>query len=152
MKDENRIPGTRKIIYQSGDIQIKYKPQDADKIWIYRCNASKGQSGYSEKRYVVPHYEGGQKIEGMNAWVSWYCFNKKDDGMYEAELDEAWCWGGGHNDGGTIRTEVPEEWLSLTYDEFLANVVTLASAAYYGFTAEILKNVEGLKAFFGFED
>jgi hypothetical protein len=41
--------------------------------------------------------------------------------------------------------------LSLPYDEFLEKVVTLASASYYGFTAEILKNVEGLKAFFGFE-
>ena len=138
--------------YQSGDIRIVKDPKDIDKIWIFRCSAEKGEPGYSEKRYAVQHYEGGKKIEGMNAWASWYCFNKKDDGMFEAELDEAWWWGGGHNDGGTIRREVPEEWLSLPYDEFLEKVVTLASASYYGFTAEILRNVEGLKAFFGFED
>lgn len=152
IKEENRVPGTRKRIYQSGDIRITREPRDVDKIWIYRCSAEKGEPGYSEKRYVVPHCEGGKEIEGMNAWASWYCFNKKDDGMFEAELDEAWWWGGGHNDGGTIRREVPEEWLSLPYGEFLEKVVTLASAAYYGFTAEILRNVEGLKAFFGFED
>ena len=152
MKEENRVPGTRKRIYQSGDIRIVKDPKDIDKIWIFRCSAEKGEPGYSEKRYAVQHYEGGKKIEGMNAWASWYCFNKKDDGMFEAELDEVWWWGGGHNDGGTIRREVPEEWLSLPYDEFLEKVVTLASASYYGFTAETLRNVEGLKAFFGFED
>ena len=152
MKEENRVPGSRKRIYQSGDIRIVKDPKDIDKIWIFRCSAEKGEPGYSEKRYAVQHYEGGKKIEGMNAWASWYCFNKKDDGMFEAELDEAWWWGGGHNDGGPIRREVPEEWLSLPYDEFLEKVVTLASASYYGFTAETLRNVEGLKAFFGFED
>ena len=151
IKDENRIPGTRKKIYQSGDIRIERKSNDVDKFIVYRCGASKGTRGYSEKKPVCPHHEGGKEIEGMNEWVSWYCFNKKDDGMYEAELDEAWCWGGGHNDGGTIHTEVPEEWLSLPYDEFLERVVTLSAAAHYGFTAEDLKNIEGLKAFFGFE-
>ena len=33
--------------------------------------------------------------------ASHYCFNKRDDGKYEAELDEAWNEGG-HNGGGTI--------------------------------------------------
>ena len=151
MKDENRVPGTRKRIYQSGNVRIEREPNDVDKFIVYRCGASKGTRGYSEKKHVCPHHEGGKEIEGMNEWASWYCFNKKDDGMYEAELDEAWWWGGGHNDGGTIRTEVPEEWLSLPYDEFLERVVTLSAAAHYGFTAEDLKNIEGLKAFFGFE-
>ena len=72
-----------------------------------------------------------------------------DDGTYEAELDEAWWWGGGHNDGGTIRTPIPEEWFELTYDEFLKRVVTLSAAAHYGFTPEILKKRKGLKEFFG---
>ena len=151
MKEENRVPGTRKRIYQSGDIRIARVPKDIDKIWIYRLSAEKGEPGYSEKRHSVPHRECGKEIEGMNEWASWYCFNKKDDGMFEAELDEAWWWGGGHNDGGTIRTEVPEEWLSLPYDAFLERVVTLSAAAHYCFTVEDLKEVNGLKAFFGFE-
>ncbi|MBS7262515.1 MAG: hypothetical protein KIG36_02785 [Eubacteriales bacterium] len=123
---------------------------EVDKFWVYRRSASKGQIGYSEKDYSAPHCEGGREIEGMREWASWYCFNKTDDGMYEAELDEAWCWGGSRNDGGTIRTEVPEEWLTLPYDGFLEKLVTLSSAAHYGFTAAELKEKEGLAEFFGF--
>ena len=150
-KDVNRLPGTRKRIYQSGDVRIERLPEETDKFWIYRRRAKKGEADYSEKDYSAPHREGDKEIEGMREWASWYCFNKMDDGMYEAELDEAWWWGGSHNDGGTIRTEVPEEWLSLPYDDFLERVVTLSSAAHYGFTAGELKEKEGLKAFFGFE-
>ena len=86
----------------------------------------------------------------MREWASWYCINKKDDGTFEAELDEAWWWGGGHNDGGTMREEVPEEWLDLPYDELLENLVTLVRADHYGFTAEHLRRKKGLKEFFGF--
>ena len=83
----------------------------------------------------------------MREWCSWYAFNKMDDGTYQAELDEAWCWGGSHNDGGTIRREIPEEWLDLPYDDFLKEVVRIASAAHYGFTPELLKERAGLKEF-----
>ena len=40
----------------------------------------------------------------MEEWASWYCFNKKADGTYEAELDEAWDEGS-HYGGGTIGVE-----------------------------------------------
>ena len=56
------------------------------------------------------------------------------------------------DDGGTIHTEIPEEWFDLSYEEFLGNVVYLAAAAHYGFTAEILLGREGLREFFGFSD
>lgn len=148
--DENRVPGTRKRIWQKGDLKIERIPEDAGKFMIYRRSAEKGEEGYSEKDHSAPHCEGNGPIPGMDEWASWYCFNKKDDGTFEAELDEAWWWGGGHNDGGTIRTEVPEEWLSLPYDEFLERVVTLSAAAHYGFTPEELKAKDGLKEFFGF--
>ena len=64
--------------------------------------------------------------------------------------DEAWWWGGGHNDGGTMREEVPEEWLDLPYDELLENLVALVRAGHYGFTAEHLRRKEGLREFLGF--
>ena len=64
--------------------------------------------------------------------------------------DEAWWWGGGHNDGGTMREEVPEEWLDLPYDELLENLVALVRAGHYGFTAEHLRRKEGLRGFLGF--
>ena len=150
MSDENRVSGTRKRKWRAGDITVLRVPEDADKFMIYRRRAEKGEEGYSEKDYSVPHKEGGKEIEGMSEWVSWYCFNKKDDGTYEAELDEAWYGGYGHNDGGTIRTEVPEEWLDLPYDEFLERAVGLSAAAHYGFTADELKEKKGLKEFFGF--
>ena len=151
MTDENRVPGTRKQIWQTGGVRLERIPKNADKFWIYRRGAKKGEAGHSEKDHCAPHREGSKEIPGMREWASWYCFNKKDDGTYEAELDEAWYGGGGHNDGGTICTEIPEEWLTLPYEEFLGRVVTLSSAAHYGFTAEELKETDGLKEFFGFE-
>jgi len=126
------------------------KSHCVEKFMIYRRSARKGEAGYSEKEYSAPHYEWEKTPEGMTEWVSWYCFNKLGSGSYEAELDEAWCWGGSHNDGGTICTEIPEEWFSLPYDAFLNRVITLSSALHYGFTAEDLKGRPGLKEFFGF--
>ena len=76
---------------------------------------------------------------------------KKEDGTYEAELDEAWSWGGGHNEGGTICNKIPEEWFKLSFEEFLEKLITLSSAAHYGFTADELKEIEGLKGFFEFK-
>ena len=111
-----------------------------EKFMIYRRDAKKGEATYSPKS----HY-----VEGMEEWASWYCFNKKDDGTYEAELDEAWNEGS-HYGGGTINVDIPKEWFSLSYDEFLERVITLASAAHYGFTIDDLKEKEGLKEFFGF--
>ena len=151
INDENRVPGTRKVIYEKDGFRLERIPQETDeKFWIYRQSAEKGEPGYSEKNYSAPHREGGKEIEGMSEWAQHYCFNKMDDGTYQAELDEAWWWGGGHNDGGTIRTPVPEEWFALDYDAFLDRVVTLSAAAHYGFTADELKQKAGLKEFFGF--
>ena len=63
-----------------------------EKFMIYRRDAKKSHS--------APHFE-GHYVEGMEEWTSWYCFNKRDDGKYEAELDEAWNEGS-HYGGGTI--------------------------------------------------
>lgn len=148
--ERNRVQGMKRPIYRSGDITVKRIPKETgEKFWIYKRSAEKGEEGYSEKGYSTRHYEGPHTPEDMKEWASWYCFNKMDDGTYEAELDEAWCWGGGHNDGGTIHADIPEERFALPYDEFLKNVVTLAHAAHFGFTSEELKRKKGLKKFFG---
>ncbi len=151
MTEENRVKGTRKLIYESGHIRIVRKPDEVGCFYVYLKNAKKGQRGYSPKNYSAPHYEGENTPDGMTEWASEYGFTKFDDGTFEAFLDENWWWGGGHNDGGTIHTEVPEEYFDLPYDAFLEKVVTVAKAAHYGFEAEELKNCEGLKEFFGFE-
>ena len=132
--------------------KAEQKSVRVEKFMIYRRSARKGQAGYSEEEHSAPHYEGAKAIEGMTEYASWYCFNKRDDGMYEAELDEAWYGGYGHNDGGTVCTNIPEEWFSLPYEEFLERVVTLSGASHFGFTAEDLKEKEGLKEFFGYTD
>ena len=130
MTEENRVKDMKRPVYQSGNMTVKRVPQETgEKFIVYKRSAKKGEEGYSAKDHSAPHYEGPKTPEGMKEWASWYCFNKMDDGTYEAELDEAWWWGGGHNDGGTIHTEIPEEWFDLSYDEFLENVVTLAAAA-----------------------
>ena len=148
---ENRVEGRKRPIYISGDYKIERTPNETNEHFsIYSRRAEKGDPDYSEEDHDAPHYEGPHTPEGMREWCSWYQFNKLDDGTYEAELDEAWWWGGGHNDGGTIRRDIPEEWFELPYDEFLENVVTLSAASHYGFTAEDLKNREGLQQFFGY--
>jgi hypothetical protein len=119
-----------------------------DKFMIYHRDAKKGEVAYSPKSHSAPLFV-GHNVEGQEEWVSWYCFNKKDGGTYEAELDEAWNEGS-HNGGGTINVDIPEEWFSFSYDEFLERVITLASASHFGFTVDDLKEKVGLKEFFGF--
>jgi hypothetical protein len=119
------------------------------KFMVYDRMARKGAPEYSPKPHSAPHYE-GRFIEGMEEWANHYCFNKKEDGTYEAELDEAW-YEGSHNGGGTIHVDIPKEWFDLTYDDFLEHIVTLSSASHYGFTADDLKVKKGLKEFFGFD-
>ena len=121
-----------------------------EKFMIYRRDAKKDEATYSSKSHSAPHFE-GHYVEGMEEWASWYCFNKKEDGTYEAELDEAWDEGS-HYGGGTIDVAIPKEWFALSYNDFLEHVITLASAKHYGFTVDDLKGKEGLKEFFGFKD
>ena len=116
---------------------------------IYRRDAKKGEATYSPKSHSAPHFV-GHYVEGMEEWASWYCFNKKEDGSYEADLDEAWDEGS-HYGGGTIDVDIPKEWFALSYDDFLEHVITLAAATHYGFTVDDLKDKEGLKEFFGFK-
>ena len=121
-----------------------------EKFMIYRRDAKKGEATYSPKSHSAPHFE-GHYVEGLEEWASWYCFNKKEDGTYEAELDEAWDEGS-HYGGGTIDVDIPKEWFALSYDEFLERVITLSAATHYGFTVDDLKDKEGLKEFFGFKE
>ena len=83
-----------------------------EKFMIYRRDAKKGEPTYSPKSHSAPHFE-GHYVEGMEEWASWYCFNKKEDGTYEAELDEAWDEGS-HYGGGTIDVDIPKDWFALS--------------------------------------
>ena len=153
MSDENRVKGRKKIIYRDGLLRMERYPEvTGERFSVYRCYADKGDPDYSPIAHDAPHYEGPHTPEGMREWASWYAFNRMDDGTYEAELDEAWCWGGSHNDGGTIHAEIPEEWFRQPYEKFIENVVGLAHAVHFGFTAEMLLEKEGLREFFGFEE
>ena len=152
MQESKRVKGKKRAIYVDGPFTLTRIPQETDKRFlVYDCRAEKGEKGYSEKKHDAPHYEGPKTPEGMREWTTWYAFEKMDDGTFVAALDESWWWGGGHNDGGTIRNEIPEEWFELPYDEFLENVVTLSAATHYGFTPEELKEKKGLKKFFGYK-
>lgn len=151
IKESNRVKNRKRAIYTDGSFTLTRIPKETDeRFLVYRCGAQKGEPGYSPKNHSAPHYEGPHTPKDMKEWTTWYQFTKMDDGTYDAALDESWWWGGGHNDGGTIHSEIPEEWFELSYDEFLENVVTLSAAAHYGFTPDELKEKEGLKEFFGF--
>ena len=151
IQDTYRVPERKRIIYAKDDLRLERRPKETDERYsVYRRAAQEGDPDYSPLPHDAPHYEGPHTPKDMREWASWYAFIKMDDGTYEAELDEAWWWGGGHNDGGTINREIPEEWFALPYEEFLNNVVRLAAASHYGFTAEMLRKKKGLREFFGF--
>jgi len=151
MKESNRVKGRKRPTYVDGPLTVTRIPKDTGtRFLVYRCGANKGEEGYSEAKHSAPHYEGPNTPEGMKEWTTWYAFEAMDDGTFVAALDESWWWGGGHNDGGTIRNDIPEEWFELPYEEFLDHVLSLSAARHYGFTVEELKNKKGLKEFFGF--
>ncbi len=149
--EENKVKGRKRSIYTNGGLELERMPKESgERFSVYRCEAEKGEPDYSPLPHDAAHREGEKTPEDMREWATWYAFVKMDDGTYRADLDESWHWGGGHNDGGTIRTEIPEDWFDLPYDEFLSKVTGLSAARHYGFTAEILKEKQGLKEFFGF--
>ena len=153
MKKTNRVQGRKRVIYESGPVRLMRVPQETGKrFMIYRRSAQKGEKGYSPKDYTAPLREGRGGPDDQEKWVSWYEFVRMDDGTFEAQLDEAWYGGYGHNDGGTIRSEIPEGWSELPYDEFLERVAELAGASGFGFTADDLKEKKGLRKFFDFGD
>ena len=153
MKETNRVQGRKRVIYESGPVRMMRVPQETGKrFMVYRRSAQKGEKGYSPKDHTMPLREGRGGPDDQEKWVSWYEFVRMDDGTFEAQLDEAWYGGYGHNDGGTIRSEIPEGWSELPYDEFLERVAELAGASGFGFTADDLKEKKGLRKFFDFGD
>ena len=51
-------------------------------------------------KFMIYRREAKMGCENKKSCVSWYCFNKRNDGTYEAELDESWIEGS-HYGGGT---------------------------------------------------
>ena len=152
IRDENRVQGRKQPIYESGGLRAERIAQETgEKFYVYRHNAEKGDECYSSKDHSAPHFEGPREVPGMSEWCTWYAFSKMDDGTFEAELDESWYGGGGHNDGGTIRRPIPEEWFALPYNDFLEKLLDLCSARHYQFTADDLAARYGLKRFFGYD-
>jgi|GEM_PF-1001293 hypothetical protein len=141
--------------YFYGPYEIDRVPERSkkaeDNYLVFKDMAKEGEPGYSTVNHVVPHCEGNGPT-GINEWVRYYSFHKMDDGSYEAELDEAWYWGGSHGDGGVLTHDIPDAWFDLPYEEFLEKVLTLTAAGHFLFTVEELLSKPGLKKFFGYED
>ena len=93
------------------------------------------------ERFAVPF--GGVEVNGWH--LEGYEFRTHVLGGYSA-----WVQAGDRNIGGSRTFFIPPAFFDGTYEEFLDRVVTLSSAAHYGFTAEELYQKEGLKEFFGF--
>jgi hypothetical protein len=136
------------VTLHSNSVKTMVQRHSKEKFMVYDRWAKKGSPTYSLKPHSAPHFE-GKRDTGLEEWANHYCFNRKEDGTYEAELDEGWDEGS-HYGGGTIHVDVEKGWFELPYDEFLQNVLKLAAATHYGFTLEDLKEKEGLKEFFGF--
>ena len=44
-------------------------------------------------KFIIYRRDAKKGCEDKKKCVSWYCFNKRNDGTYEAELDESWIEG-----------------------------------------------------------
>lgn len=153
IKEENRDKSKKRLTYVCGPYVIERESQRTDENFMaYCCWAKEGQEGYSPVDHSVPHVEVEGVSTGISEWVRHYSFHKMDDGTYEVELDEAWYWGGSHDDGGTVKRPVPDEWFELPYEQFLEKLLTICGAARYKFTVEELLARQGLRQFFGFEE
>ena len=86
---------------------------------------------------------------GGNYRLEHYFFRCYGDGSYEFEFQEGWN-AGSHYDGGTACNEIPEEWLSGTFEEFVEKFsAEYPAKEYFLSAAELLNNPE-LKTFMGF--
>ena len=147
MIPQNRNSGRKGTVYSSGQLTVERCPKTTGCIYsVYRRSARRNAPDYSEFSHEALTH-GGSAVSRVER----YAFIKMDDGTFSVCLEESWYQGGSHNDGGTVSEPIPEEWFKLQYDGFLENLVTLASASRYGFSADVLKNRKGMKEFFGFE-
>ena len=147
MIPQNRNSGRKGTVYSSGQLTVERCPKATGCIFsVYRRSARRNAPDYSEFSHEALTH-GGSAVSRVER----YAFIKMDDGTFSVCLEESWYQGGSHNDGGTVSEPIPEEWFKLQYDGFLENLVTLASASRYGFSADVLKNRKGMKDFFGFE-
>ena len=86
---------------------------------------------------------------GMNYRLEHYLFRCYGDGSYEFEFQEGWN-AGSHYDGGTACNDIPEDWLSGTWEEFIEQFSAEYPAKEYFLSASELLNNSDLKAFMGF--
>ena len=78
-----------------------------------------------------------------------YFFHCWRDGSYEFEFQEGWN-AGSHYDGGTAHNDIPEEWLTGTWEEFVERFSAEYPAKEYFISSYELLSNTALKAFMGF--
>ena len=86
---------------------------------------------------------------GCNYRLEHYFFHCYRDGSYEFEFQEGWA-AGSHNDGGTAYNDIPEEWLALSWEEFVDRFSHEYPDNEYFITRYELLTDDKLKAFLGF--
>ena len=79
-----------------------------------------------------------------------YFFHCWGDGSYTFEFQEGWA-AGSHHDGGTAYNDIPEEWLALSWEEFVDRFSReYPDNEYFVTRYELLSNAE-LKSFLNFK-
>ena len=78
-----------------------------------------------------------------------FIFNKRRSGKYELVMQIGW-HAGSHWDGGSRRSEIPEEWLSDSWEEFLDILCEKSSDRDLFYSKIEFMASDGLKEFFGF--
>lgn len=87
---------------------------------------------------------------GCNYRLEHYFFHCWRDGSYTFEFQEGWN-AGSHNDGGTAYNDIPEEWLTLSWEEFVDRFSNEYPDKEYFITRYELLSYAELKAFLGFK-
>ena len=86
--------------------------------------------------------------DGHESRLEKYLFQNKEDGTVEFIYQEGW-WAGSHYDGATAHYTLPEEWLSLSWTEFLDVFCEKYPKEKYSYGKEELAGMSGLRNFLG---
>ena len=79
-----------------------------------------------------------------------FVFNKRKSGKYEFVMQIGW-HAGSHWDGGSRCSKIPEEWLSLSWGEFLDKLCEENKDRDLFYSKNEFMASDGLKEFLGFE-
>lgn len=101
-------------------------------------------------KYIVYDFKDESKLIQKKGFRLEHYYFIQRGGAYEFEFQEGW-FAGSHWDGGTLNTELPQEWFELTWEQFLDNFIEKYPPKSYFITRTELECNLALRKFLGFK-